>query len=70
MKAYMGRGVITPLTLTLDLEVNDQYHTPVAFPQANNLGTHCTADCMGPGDGLHGFGEKHIEFHEICDRVR
>jgi len=70
MKAYKGRGGITPLTLTLDLEVNDQYHVPVAFPQAKNLGTHSIGGCTDPGDGLHDFCEKHVEFHEICDRVR
>jgi hypothetical protein len=58
IKAYRGSRSITELTLTLDLEVNGQYHAPVAFPQAKKIGTHWIEGCVGPGAGLHDFGEE------------
>ena len=58
MKAYKGSRSITPLTLTLDLEVNGKYHGSVTFPQAKKLGTHWIGGCVGPGDGLHDFAEQ------------
>ena len=40
--------------------MNGQYHAPVAFLQAKQLRTHWTGGCVGPGAGVHDFGEEKI----------